>query len=109
MTRSLRHCVSTLIRTIGPVACLAVQHGGDGMMNPRRSAKVAAVLCGAIVLAGWVVAWFAGFGSGSIENARAVPIEERRAPSPPAGVELADASQTTVVGNAAIANTDVAT
>jgi hypothetical protein len=79
------------------------------MMNPRRSAKVAAVLCGAIVLAGWVVAWIAGFGSASIENASAVPIEERRAPSLTAGVELADASQTTTLGNAAIANTDVAT
>ena len=84
------------------------------MMNPRRSAKVAAVLCGAIVLAGWVVAWFAGLGSAGIENVGAVPIEERRAPSLAADVEFTDASQTTAMGNApvanaAIANADVAT
>jgi hypothetical protein len=109
MTCSLRHCVSTLIRKLSPVACLAVQHGGDGIMNPRRSAKVAAVLCGAIVLAVWVVAWLAGFGSAGIENAGAVPIEEHRAPSLTAGVELADASQTTPMGNAAVANADAAT
>jgi hypothetical protein len=79
------------------------------MMNPRRSAKIAAVLCGAIVLAGWVVAWFAGFGPAGIENAGAVPIEERRAPSLTANVELADASPTIAMGNAAVANADVAT
>ena len=83
-------------------------------MNPRRSAKVAAALCGAIVLAGCVVAWLAGFGSAGIENADAVPIEERRAPSLAADVEFTDASQTTAMGNApvanaAIANADVAT
>ena len=83
-------------------------------MNPRRSAKVAAALCGAIVLAGWVVAWLGGFGSAGIENADAVPIEERRAPSLAADVEFTDASQTTAMGNApvanaAIANADVAT
>jgi hypothetical protein len=78
-------------------------------MNPRRSAKVAAALCGTIVLAGWVVAWLAGFGPAGIENAGAVPIEERRAPSLTADVEFADAPQTTAMDNAAIANADVAT
>jgi hypothetical protein len=38
-------------------------------MNPRRFATVAAALCGTVVLAGWVVAWLAGFGSAGIENA----------------------------------------
>src|SRR5271156_4214486 len=113
MTRSLRHCMSTLIRKLSPVACLAVQHGsggafgGDGIMNPRRSAKVAAALCGTVVLAGWVVAWLAGFGSAGIENTGAVPIEGRRAPSLIADVELADASQATAMGNAANADVSI--
>ena len=76
-------------------------------MNPRRSATVAA-LCGTIVLAGWIVAWLAGFGSASIENTGAVPIEDRAA-SLTANAELADAPQATAMGNAAVANTDVAT
>jgi hypothetical protein len=76
-------------------------------MNPRRSATVAA-LCGTIVLAGWIVAWLAGFGSAGIENTGAVPIEDRAA-SLTANAELADAPQATAMGNAAVANTDVAT
>ena len=65
---------------------LGVQHGsgggfgGDGIMNARRFATVAAS-CGTVVLAGWVVASVAGFGSGGIEITAAVPIEDRRAPS----------------------------
>jgi hypothetical protein len=81
--------------------------GGDGIMNPRRSATVAA-LCRTIVLAGWIVAWLAGFGSACIENTGAVPIEDRAA-SLTANAELADAPQATAMGNAAVANTDVAT
>ena len=77
-------------------------------MNPRRSATVAA-LCGTIVLAGWIVAWLAGFGSAGIENTGAVPVKDRRAPSLTADVELAVAPQATAMGNAAVANTDVAT
>ena len=56
-------------------ACLAFLHGsggaygGDGIMNTRRFAMVAAALCGTVVLAGWVVA----------ENTHAVPIEDRAA------------------------------
>jgi hypothetical protein len=76
-------------------------------MNPRRSATVAA-LCGTIVLAGLIVAWLAGFGSAGIENTGAVPIEDRAA-SLTANAELADAPQATAMGNAAVANTDVAT
>src|SRR5437660_2297385 len=101
--------VRILIRRISPVTCLAVQHGsggafgGDGIMKPRRFATVAAALCGTVVLAGWIIAWLAGFG---IENTGAVPIEDRRAPSLTAVAELADA---TAMGNAAVANADVAT
>jgi hypothetical protein len=78
-------------------------------MNPRRSAKVAAALCGTVVLAGWVVAWLAGFGLAGIENIGAVPTEDSRAPSLTANAELADAPQATAMGNAAVANDDVAT
>src|SRR5882762_8248597 len=78
------------------------------IMNPRRFATVAAALCGTVVLAGWVVAWLVGFGSAGIENTGAVPIEERRAPSLTADAELADARQATAMGNAAVANDDVA-
>ena len=78
-------------------------------MNPRRFPTVAAPLCGTVVLAGWVVAWLAGFGSAGIENTGAVPIEDHRAPSLTADAELADAPQATAMGNAAVANADVAT
>jgi hypothetical protein len=106
--------VDILIRKISAVACLAVQHGsggafgGDGIMNPRRFATVAAALCGTVVLAGWVVAWLASFGPAGIENTSAVPIEDRRAPSLTADAELADAPQATAMGNVAVANADVA-
>src|SRR6476660_3119307 len=92
-----------------PVACLAVQHGsggafgGDGIMNPRRFATVAAASCGTLVLAGWVVAWPIGFGSAGIENAGAVPIEDRRAASLAADAGFANAVQATAMGNAAVA------
>jgi hypothetical protein len=76
-------------------------------MNPRRIATVAAALCGTVVLAGWVVAWLAGFGSAGIENTGAVRIEDRRTPSLTADAELADAPQATAMGNAAVADADV--
>jgi hypothetical protein len=82
--------------------------GGDGIMNPRRSATVAPALCGTVVLAGWIVAWLAGFGSAGIENTVAVPIEDRAA-SLTANAELLDAPQAPAAGDAAVANTDVAT
>jgi hypothetical protein len=77
-------------------------------MNPRRSATVALALCGTVVLAGWIVAWLAGFGSAGIENTGAVPIEDRAA-SLTANAELAGPPQATAMGNAAVANSDVAT
>jgi hypothetical protein len=67
-------------------------------MNPRRFATVAAASCGTVVLAGWVVAWLAGFGWAGIENAGAVPIEDRRAPSLTADAEFADTPRTTAMG-----------
>ncbi len=79
-------------------------------MNARRFATVAAASCGTVVLAGWVVASLAGFGSAGIEITAAVPIEDRRAPSLTADTELAVAPQATAMGNAAVAvaNTAVA-
>jgi len=103
------------MRNSSRVTCLAVQRGsggafgGDGIMKPRRFATVSAALCGTVVLAGWVVAWLAGFSSAGIENTGAVPIEDRRAPSLTASAELADAPQATATGNAVVANDDVAT
>ena len=76
-------------------------------MNPRRFATVGAVSCRTVVLAGWVVAWLAGFGSAGIKNSGAAPIEDHRAPSLIADAELADASQATAMGNAAVGNADV--
>src|SRR5437763_4833771 len=77
-------------------------------MNARRFATVAAASCGTVVLAGWVVASLAGFGSAGIEITAAVPIDDRRAPSLTADVELAVAPQATAMGNAAVANAAVA-
>ena len=69
---------------------------------------MAAAFCGSLVLAGWVVASLAGFGSAGIEITAAVPIEDRRAPSLTADAELAVAPQATAMGNAAVANAAVA-
>ena len=77
-------------------------------MNARRFATVAAASCGTVVLAGWVVASLAGFGSAGIEITAAVPIEDRRAPSLTADAELAVAPPATAMGNAAVANAAVA-
>src|SRR6266404_824575 len=78
------------------------------IMNPRRFATVAPAFCGTVVLAGWIVAWLAGFGSAGIENTGAVPIENRAA-SLTANAELADKSQAIAMGNAAVASAEVAT
>jgi hypothetical protein len=81
--------------------------GGDGIMNPRRFTTVAPAFCGTVVLAGWIVAWLAGFGSASTENT-AVPIENRAA-SLAANAMLADEPQAIAMGNPVIASADVAT
>jgi hypothetical protein len=67
-----------------------------GIMKPRRSATVAAVLCGT------GVAWFAVFGSYSIENT-AAPTLDGLAP-----FLTGDAPQPTEMGNTGIGNVDVA-
>ena len=71
-------------------------------MNLRRSAAVAAVLCGT-----GGVAWCVGFGSAGIENT-AAPTLDHLAPALTADFERADAPQPTAMGNAAIGNVDVA-
>jgi hypothetical protein len=78
-----------------------------GIMDSRRFATPK--LCRTALLAGWSVAWLAGFGSGGIENTSAVSIADRRAPSVPASAELADTPQPSAMGNAAVDNADVAT
>ena len=78
-------------------------YGGDGIMNTRRFAIVAAALCGTVVLAGWVVARLPGFATASIENSGAVPIEDRAA-SLAANARLADEPQAIAMANAAVAN-----
>jgi hypothetical protein len=73
-----------------------------GIMNSRRSATVAAVLCGT-----GIVAWLAGFGSSGFEHT-AAPSLERPAPFLTADLELADAPQPTATGSAGVGNVDVA-
>ena len=91
---------------IGKISAVGV-FGGEGNMNPRRLATAAAALCGTVVLAGWVVAWLAGFGSAGIESTGAAPIDGRRTPSLIADAEFADASQATVKGDAANADVSI--
>jgi len=78
-------------------------------MKPRRFATVGATV--SIVLAGWVVAWFAGFGSGGIENTGIAPIEDRRSLPLTAEAGLADAPQAAAMGatgNATVGKAGVA-
>src|SRR5215212_10430367 len=77
-------------------------------MNPRRFATMATACCGTVVLTGWIVGWLAGFGSASIKNTGAVPIENRAA-SLTANANLADEPQAIPMGNAAAAGAEVAT
>jgi hypothetical protein len=72
------------------------------IMDLRRFATVAAAL--AVVLAGCVVAWLAGFGLAGIENTAAVPIVDR--PPPPLTAEVADAPQPTAMANATVDSDD---
>jgi len=100
--------VHTLSETSVRSAAWLFSIGGDGIMNLRRFTKVAPAFCGTVVLAGWIVAWLAGFGSASTDNTRAVPIENRAA-SLAANAELADKPQAIPMGNPVIASADVAT
>ena len=76
-------------------------------MNSWRLAQITTALCGTVGLAGWVVASLAGFGSADIENAGAVPIEDRRPPSLTG--KVVDAPQATALGDIAVASADAAT
>ena len=76
------------------------------MMSPRRFATSAA-LCGTVVLAGWVVAGLAGFGSPGIEHTDAAPIEDRPATS--LTVRAVDAPRATAIREAAVSGAIVAT
>jgi hypothetical protein len=78
-------------------------------MNSRRFATVAVASCGTVVLAGWVAAWLAGFGSVGIAKTGAIPIEERRARRLSVGAEFANAPQATALGNTAVDSADEAT
>jgi hypothetical protein len=71
-------------------------------MNPQRFAQVLG-LFQTVAIAGWIVAWLAGFGSDGIHNTSAAWIENPRQPSLAAAAELADAPQATAVGNADMA------
>ena len=74
-------------------------------MSPRRFATMAASFCGTVVLASWVIACLAGFGSAGIENTGA---GDRRAPALAADAAFADAPQATIIGNTTVvANADV--
>ena len=79
----------------------------NGMMNPRRFPTLAAALC---VLVGCVAALLAGFSSASLDTTTS--IEDRRAASLAAGVELVATAETTalttVVGNPVVASADAA-
>src|SRR5690348_10242648 len=72
-------------------------------MTPRRLAMVPAL---AVVLAGSVIVWAAGFGSGGIEDT-AAPIVGHAPPSRAADPEVADSSQI-VLANAAFDSADTA-
>ncbi len=79
------------------------------MMNPRQFAAVAAALYGAIFLAWLSVVWPVGFGSAGNENPGAGPITHSRIQFLAANAEIADAPRPTAMGNAVVANADVAT
>jgi hypothetical protein len=63
------------------------------MMTRLRSAALATVLCGTVVLAGWAVSGLAGFDSPRIEKPNLAPIEDQRAASLSAKTESVDAPQ----------------
>jgi hypothetical protein len=67
---------------------------------------VTTALCGTVGLV-WVVASLAGFGSADIENAGAVPIENRRPPSLTG--KVVDTPPATALGEIAVASADAAT
>jgi len=75
-------------------------------MAPRRFAGLAASLCGAVALAGWLITGVAGFGLSSIKNTDAAPIEDRREPLRSVDNELVDASQAAAIIKTGVPNAD---
>jgi hypothetical protein len=67
-------------------------------MSPQRYATLGA-FGGTVVLAGWVAAGLAGFGSPGIENTDRAPIEERRATPLTVDAEPASALRATTIIN----------
>src|ERR1043166_7357003 len=78
------------------------------MLDPRRSARVAA-LCGAGVITAGCVAWFAGFGSTGVDTTGAVPREDRPVAALAADVELAAAPQPAAICEPGAVRADTAT
>ena len=76
------------------------------MMAPRRFAGLAASLCGAVALAGWLITGVAGFGLPNIKNTDAAPIEDRREPLRSVDNELVDASQAAAIIKTGVPNAD---
>lgn len=77
-------------------------------MTEWRFAAVVAALCPTVVLAGWVVAWLAGFGSVGIENTGAVPIVDRHAAALAAAAEFAHAPRAVAMSDATVGQAGVA-
>ena len=77
-------------------------------MNWRRLTTVAAALCPTVVLAGWVVAGLAGFGSASIEDTGATPVGDSQAPSLSAEGELTSRPRATATSSAAVGSSKLA-
>jgi len=77
------------------------------MMNPRRSAKVAA-LCGAVVLAVPAVVWVCGFGPAVMETTVAVPVEQQHAALAAAEAMPVDPPQAAAMCSAAVVDADLA-
>lgn len=76
------------------------------MMAPRRFAGLAASLCGAVALAGWLITGVVGFGLPNIKNTDAARIEDRREPLRSVDNELVDASQPAAIIKTGVPNAD---
>jgi len=84
-----------------------------GIVNPRRSATVAAAIYPAVVIAGWAFVSLAGMSSPRIENAAAAHVVDRLAPALAANVDFAaaphaNAPQATAMSHAAPDTPEVA-
>jgi hypothetical protein len=101
--------VHIVVRTIGASGAWLYNLAQFGpveaaIMNPRRYATVAAVLCETAF-----VACVAGFGSTGTENVGAMPIIDRLAPALAANVEVMDAPRASAIGSASVDDAAIAT